>query len=349
MTGPTPADVLRARIRAALTEARKARDAPATRGLRALLAAIDNAEAPDPVPLDLTSGGHIAGSTPGLAATEVGRRSLDDRQLRALVRAEVAELRARGAEYDDLGQAARAAELRAEADAIEVADERPLRRFAPSTRRDDDLPVDSAEPPRQHLVTLDVEGVLIPEIWIAVAERTGIAGLRRTTRDEPDYDVLMRYRLDLLAEHGLTMSLIEDVIAGMTPLDGAREFLDQLRSRTQVVLLSDTFEQFARPLMRQLGWPTVLCHRLVVDDDRIVDYRLRQHDQKRRAVEAFRSLDYRVIAAGDSYNDTSMLAAADAGFLFRAPDNVIAEFPRFPALREYDDLLVALTEQLEPA
>ena len=196
-------------------------------------------------------------------------------------------------------------------------------------------------------MTLDVEGVLVPEVWIAVAERTGITGLTRTTRDEPDYDTLMRYRLRLLDEHGLTMSLIADVIAGLEPLDGARRFLDELRARTQVVLLSDTFEQFARPLMRQLGWPTVLCHRLVVDDDRIVDYRLRQPDQKRRAVEAFRALNYRVVAAGDSYNDTSMLAAADAGFLFRAPDRVIEEFPQFPALSDYDELLSSLTEQLD--
>ena len=145
--------------------------------------------------------------------------------------------------------------------------------------------------PRQTIVTLDVEGVLVPEIWIAVAERTGIDGLRRTTRDEPDYDVLMRYRLDLLAEHGLTMSLIADVIAGLEPLDGARAFLDELRTQTQVVLLSDTFEQFARPLMHQLGWPTVLCHRLVVADDRIVDYELRQQNQKQHAVEAFRALN----------------------------------------------------------
>lgn len=195
---------------------------------------------------------------------------------------------------------------------------------------------------RQTIVTLDVEGVLVPEIWIAVAERTGIEGLRRTTRDEPDYDVLMRYRLDLLAEHGLTLSLIDDVIAGLQPLEGARAFLDELRSETQVVLLSDTFEQFARPLMRQLGWPTVLCHRLVVQDDRIVDYRLRQPDQKQRAVEAFRDLNYRVVAAGDSYNDTTMLGAADAGFLFHAPPNVIAEFPQFPALDTYDDLLAAI-------
>lgn len=198
------------------------------------------------------------------------------------------------------------------------------------------------DPECQSIVTLDVEGVLIPEIWIAVAERTGIEGLRRTTRDEPDYDVLMRYRLDLLAEHGLTMSLIDDVIAGLHPLEGALAFLDELRSETQVVLLSDTFEQFARPLMRQLGWPTVFCHRLVVQDDRIVDYRLRQPDQKQRAVEAFRSLNYRVVAAGDSYNDTTMLGAADAGFLFHAPPNVIAEFPQFPALDTYDDLLAAI-------
>jgi phosphoserine/homoserine phosphotransferase len=152
----------------------------------------------------------------------------------------------------------------------------------------------------------------------------------------------MRYRLDLLAEHDLTMSLIQDVIGGLTPMDGAVEFLDELRSETQVVLLSDTFEQFARPLMRQLGWPTVLCHRLVVEDDRIVGYRLRQPNQKQRSVEAFHALNYRVIAAGDSYNDTTMLGAADAGYLFHAPPNVIAEFPQFPALDTYDDLLAAI-------
>jgi phosphoserine/homoserine phosphotransferase len=199
---------------------------------------------------------------------------------------------------------------------------------------------------QQTIVTLDVEGVLVPEIWIAVAERTGIEGLRRTTRDEPDYDVLMRYRLDLLAEHGLTMSLIEDVIAGLEPLDGAREFLDDLRADTQVVLLSDTFEQFAKPLMAQLAWPTVLCHQLVVADDRIVDYRLRQPNQKQCAVEAFRGLNYRVVAAGDSYNDTTMLGAADAGYLFHAPANVIAEFPQFRALDTYPDLLAAIRSHL---
>jgi phosphoserine/homoserine phosphotransferase len=198
----------------------------------------------------------------------------------------------------------------------------------------------SANPtPRQSIVTLDVEGVLVPEIWIAVAERTGIEALRRTTRDEPDYDVLMRGRLRLLDEHGLTLSLIAEVIDGLGPLPGASDFLDELRARTQVVLLSDTFEQFGRPLMRQLGWPTLLCHRLVVDDDRIVDYALRMPDQKRHAVRAFQSLNYRVVAAGDSYNDTAMLLAADTGFLFHAPDNVKAEFPQLPAVDDYDALL----------
>ncbi|MDQ1424554.1 MAG: phosphoserine / homoserine phosphotransferase [Acidimicrobiaceae bacterium] len=199
---------------------------------------------------------------------------------------------------------------------------------------------------RQTIVTLDVEGVLVPEIWIAVAERTGIDALRRTTRDEPDYNALMRGRLGLLSDHGLGLSVIEDVIGGLAPLAGAVDFLDDLRRRTQVVLLSDTFEQFARPLMAQLGWPTLLCHSLVVDDDRIVDYCLRQPDQKQHAVEAFRSLNYRVVAAGDSYNDTNMLAAADAGFLFGAPSNVVAEFPQFPALETYDELRDAIINAL---
>ncbi len=198
----------------------------------------------------------------------------------------------------------------------------------------------------QTVVTLDLEGVLVPEIWIAVAERTGIDALRRTTRDEPDYDALMRYRIDLLQRHGLTMSLIADVIGGLGPMPGAREFLDALRARTQVIILSDTFEQFGRPLMAQLGWPTLLCHRLVVEEDRIVDYRLRLPDQKRRAVEALRGLNFRVVSAGDSYNDTAMLAAADTGFLFRAPPNVIAEFPQFPAIDSFDELFARLTGEL---
>jgi len=204
------------------------------------------------------------------------------------------------------------------------------------------MPTDS----RQTIVTLDLEGVLVPEIWIAVSDRTGVDALRRTTRDEPDYDVLMKYRLDVLAEHGLTMSLISDVIAGLEPIPGAKVFLDELRSLTQVIILSDTFEQFAAPLMVQLGMPTVFCHRLVVENDRIADYRLRQPDQKRHSVEAFHGLNYRVIAAGDSYNDTSMLGAADHGFLFKSPQNVRDEFPQFPAVDEYPELLQLIKQCL---
>ncbi len=189
------------------------------------------------------------------------------------------------------------------------------------------------------IACLDLEGVLVPEIWINVAERTGIDALRRTTRDEPDYDVLMRYRLDILERHKLGLPDIQEVIGGMGPLPGAREFLDWLRERLQVVILSDTFYQFAAPLMRQLGWPTLLCHRLEVEDSgRIADYVLRMPDQKRRAVQAFHGLNFRVIAAGDSYNDTAMLAEADAGILFRPPENVIREFPQFPVTTSYDEL-----------
>lgn len=200
--------------------------------------------------------------------------------------------------------------------------------------------------PTQTIVTLDLEGVLIPEVWIAVAQTTGIEGLLRTTRDEPDYDVLMRYRLDLLAEHGLGLAKIQEVIATLEPVPGAREFLDALRARTQVIILSDTFEQFAAPFMRQLGWPTIMCHQLVVDGDTIVGYQLRQQDQKRKAVEAFQSLNFKILAAGDSYNDTTMLGAASTGFLFRSPDNVIAEFPQFSSFIEFDDLLAAFTAEL---
>ena len=198
----------------------------------------------------------------------------------------------------------------------------------------------------QIIVTLDLEGVLIPEIWVAVAEQTGIDGLLRTTRDEPNYDVRMRYRLGLLVEHGLTMSLIEDIISGLAPLSGAYDFLTKLRAHTQVIILSDTFEEFAQPFMRQLNWPTVFCHQLVVAKDQIVDYRLRQSDQKRKSVQALHGLNYRVVAAGDSYNDTTMLGEADAGFLVHAPPNVIAEFPQFPALDSYDELFDAITAQL---
>lgn len=199
---------------------------------------------------------------------------------------------------------------------------------------------------QQSIVALDLEGVLVPEIWIAVAEKTGIEALRRTTRDEPDYDVLMQGRVALLQEHGLTLSDIATVIATLSPLDGALEFLDSLRERTQVLLLSDTFEQFGRPLMRQLRWPTLLCHRLVIKNDRVVGYKLRMHDQKRHAVNALRSLNYRVIAAGDSYNDIAMLGAANAGFLFHAPENVKAEFPQFEAFDTYDELLASIQAEL---
>ena len=201
--------------------------------------------------------------------------------------------------------------------------------------------------PSQTVVTLDLEGVLVPEIWIAVAARTGIDALSRTTRDEPDYDTLMRYRLDILDEHGLGLRAIQDVIDGLAPLPGAAEFLAALRTRTQVVILSDTFEQFAAPLMRQLSWPTLLCHRLEVEGDRIVGYRLRMPDPKRAAVEALRSLNYRVVSAGDSYNDTSMLLAADTGLLFHAPPNVVEEFPQLPAVDDFDELLARITAALD--
>jgi phosphoserine/homoserine phosphotransferase len=193
---------------------------------------------------------------------------------------------------------------------------------------------------KQVIITLDLEGVLVPEIWIAVAEKTGIAELRRTTRDEPDYDRLMQGRLDILARHGLGLRDIQGVIAGLQPLGGAREFLDSLREVSQVLILSDTFEQFAQPLMRQLGWPALFCHRLVVEGDgRITGYRIRIADQKRKTVAALKALNYRVLAAGDSFNDTGMLTEADAGFLFRAPANVIQQFPNFPAVESYADLL----------
>ena len=188
------------------------------------------------------------------------------------------------------------------------------------------------------LACLDLEGVLVPEIWINVAERTGIEALRLTTRDLPDYDQLMRRRLALLDQHGLKLSDIQRVIAGMGPLEGAREFLDWLRERFQVVILSDTYYEFAAPLMRQLAWPTLFCHRLEVVDDRVVDYRLRQPDAKREAVRAFHRLNFRVIATGDSYNDTAMLAEAEAGILFRPPQKVIDEFPQFPVARTFADL-----------
>jgi len=189
---------------------------------------------------------------------------------------------------------------------------------------------------------LDLEGVLIPEIWIDVAERTGIEALRRTTRDEPDYDLLMKQRLEILSKHGLGLAKIQEVIAGMRPLPGAEEFLAWLRERYQVMILSDTFYEFAAPLMRQLGHPTLLCHDLEVDaSGKIVDYHLRMADPKRRSVQALRGLNFKVIATGDSYNDTNMLLEADAGILFRPPENVIREFPQLPVARSYDELRAA--------
>ena len=189
------------------------------------------------------------------------------------------------------------------------------------------------------IVCLDLEGVLVPEVWINFAERTGIEALRKTTRDVPDYDELMRYRLDILTREGLGLREIQAVIDGMEPLEGARDFLDELRQHHQVIILSDTFYEFAEPLMRKLAWPTLFCHRLeVAASGAITGYRLRQPDPKRRSVQALKGLNYRVIAAGDSYNDTTMLAEADAGILFRAPPNVVAEFPQFPHVEAYSDL-----------
>ena len=189
------------------------------------------------------------------------------------------------------------------------------------------------------IACLDLEGVLIPEIWIAFAEKTGIEALKRTTRDEPDYDVLMRYRLDILDRHGLGLNEIQEVIATLSPLEGAKEFVDWLRERFQVVILSDTFYEFAQPLMRQLGFPALLCHKLeTVQDGRVVNYHLRQANPKRQAIVGFKSMYYRTIAAGDSYNDTTMLAEADAGILFHAPQNVIEQFPQFPAVHTFEAL-----------
>lgn len=189
------------------------------------------------------------------------------------------------------------------------------------------------------LLCLDLEGVLIPEIWINFAERTGIEELRATTRDIPDYDVLMKQRLAILDKHGFGLPDIQKVIDEMGPLEGARDFLDWAREHFQVIILSDTFYEFALPLMRQLGWPTLFCHRLEVNEEgRITDYKLRQEDPKRASVKAFHSLKYRVIAAGDSYNDTTMLSEAEAGILIHAPQNVRDEFPQFPAVDDYEAL-----------
>ena len=193
------------------------------------------------------------------------------------------------------------------------------------------------------MICLDMEGVLVPEIWIEFAKRTGIPELARTTRDEPDYDKLMRFRIALLAQHKLKLADIQNVIAGMGPMEGAREFLDDLRSRYQVLILSDTFYEFAQPLMRQLAWPTLLCHKLEVDADGYVTrHVLRQVDPKSHAVNAMRSLNFQVIAAGDSYNDTGMLAAAHAGFFIHAPASITAQFPQFAVTNSYAELKTAI-------
>ena len=195
------------------------------------------------------------------------------------------------------------------------------------------------------VVCLDLEGVLVPEIWLEFSKRTGIAELSRTTRDEPDYDKLMRFRIDLLRRHGLKLADIQAVIDGMGPMAGAREFLDGLRARFQVVILSDTFYEFADPLMRQLGRPTLLCHRLETDGEGFVTrHVLRMPNPKKAAVEALKSLNYRVIAAGDSYNDTAMLGAADAGFFIHPPDSIVAQFPQFPVTRSYEELGARIDE-----
>ena len=189
------------------------------------------------------------------------------------------------------------------------------------------------------IAALDLEGVLIPEIWIGFAEKTGIKELRATTRDIPDYDELMQQRLQLLKENNLGLSDIQEVIGVMTPMDGAIEFVNWLKKRFQVIILSDTFYEFSEPLMRQLNYPTLFCHRLIVDELGVITgYKLRQKDPKRQCVKAFHKLNFRVIASGDSYNDTTMLSEADAGILFRAPENVISEFSQYPAVHNYEEL-----------
>ncbi len=189
-----------------------------------------------------------------------------------------------------------------------------------------------------NIICLDLEGVLVPEIWIAFAEKTGIEKLRRTTREEPDYDKLMKYRMDILREHNLTLKDIQDVISTIKPLDGAKEFLDKLRAETQVIILSDTFSEFASPLMKQLGWPTIFCNSLVVDkDNMITGIKMRQNDGKRKAIEGLRALGFRTFAAGDSYNDLNMIHLADKGCLFRAPENIIKEEPDLKLCKTYDE------------
>lgn len=192
---------------------------------------------------------------------------------------------------------------------------------------------------KQSIVTLDLEGVLAPEIWIAVAEKTGVADLRLTTRDIPDYDVLMKGRLKILEREGIKLSDIQNVIANLGLLDGARDFLDQLRDETQVIILSDTFQEFAYPIMKNLGFPTILCHNLIVENDVVKNYRLRMSDQKTKVVKSLQALNYKVFSSGDSFNDTGMLNAADKGVFFCAPDSIVAQFPHLESTKTYAELL----------
>ena len=199
-----------------------------------------------------------------------------------------------------------------------------------------------------YITCLDMEGVLVPEIWIAFAEASGIPALRRTTRDEPDYDKLMAYRLAILKEHGLGLKEIQAVIAGIDPLPGAREFLDELRAQTQVIILSDTFEQFAQPLMAKLGWPTIFCNTLqVAPGGEITGYQMRCERSKLTTVKALQSIGYQTIAAGDSYNDLGMIQASKAGFLFRSTDKIKADHPELPAYEKYEDLLAAIKNAMK--
>ena len=198
-----------------------------------------------------------------------------------------------------------------------------------------------------NIVCLDLEGVLVPEIWIAFAEASGIPELKRTTRDEPDYDKLMKYRLDILNQHGLGLKEIQDTIATIDPMPGAKDFLDELRSLTQAVILSDTFSQFAKPLMKKLGWPTIFCNELIVDDNgKIADYHLRCEKTKLTTVRALQSCGFETIASGDSFNDLAMIRASKAGFLFRAPDSIKADYPDIPACDTYDELLALIKAAL---
>ena len=198
-----------------------------------------------------------------------------------------------------------------------------------------------------NVVCLDLEGVLVPEIWVAFAEASGIPELKRTTRDEPDYDKLMKWRLDVLKEHGLGLKEIQEVIATIDPMPGAREFLDELRSITQVMIVSDTFEQFAAPLMKKLGWPTILCNTLeVAEDGTITGHKMRCEKSKLTTVKALQSIGYETIAAGDSYNDLGMIQASKAGFLFKSTEKIKADYPDLPAFEEFDDLLAAIKQAL---